>query len=54
MWSSTFLDKSRNRTLALLLAGEERLQLFNHDLIQNGFFGLPRNVFERPRRHGEA
>jgi hypothetical protein len=54
MWSSTFFDKSRNRTLTRLLAGEERLQLFGDDAVQHGLFRLARNILERSVQHDEA
>jgi hypothetical protein len=54
MWSSTFLDKSRNCTLARLLTCEERLQLFDDDAVQNGLFRLAGNIFEGTLQHAEA
>jgi len=38
--------------LACLLTREERFQLFDDDAIQDGFFGLAGNIFERSVRHG--
>jgi hypothetical protein len=40
--------KSRNRTLALLLAGEERFQLFGNDTVEDSCFGIERSVFKPP------
>jgi hypothetical protein len=54
MLSSTFLHESRNRTLASLLTREERFQLFGNDAVQNGFFRLAGDIFERSVRHAEA
>ena len=47
-------DKSRNGTLALLLAGKKRLQLFGDDAVQHRFFRLARDILERPIRHADA
>ena len=38
--------------LARLLTREERFQLFSDDAVQNGFFRLAGNIFERSIRHG--
>jgi hypothetical protein len=54
MWSSTFLDKSWYGTLALPLAGKERLQLFGDDAVQHSLFRLARNILELSAQHGEA
>ena len=37
---------------ARLLTRQERFQLFGDDAVQNGFFRLAGNIFERSVRHG--
>jgi hypothetical protein len=48
------LDKWRSRTLARLLTGEERFQLFGDDAVQYSLFRLARNIFKRSLRHAET
>ncbi len=43
-------DERRNRMPAYLLTREKRFQLFGDDAVQNGFFRLAWNIFERSRR----
>ena len=46
-------DEVRDRTVPLLLPGEERFQLFGNDLVQNALFGLTRSIFGRGALHAQ-
>ena len=48
-----FFNESRNRPVALLLPGEERLELFGDDLVQNALFRMARSVFKRGALHAQ-
>jgi len=53
MWSSTFFYEVRDRTVPLLLTGEERFQLFGDDLVQEAFFRMAWSVFKRGALHAQ-
>lgn len=53
MLISTFLDKSRHRAVPLLLSCQEGFQLFGHDAVEDGCFGIARCVFKRGALHAQ-
>jgi hypothetical protein len=46
-------DEKRHGTVTLLLPGEECLELFGGDLVQDAFFRMARNVFKRSALHAQ-
>src|SRR2546425_13088072 len=54
MWSSTFLDESRDWAVTLLLPGEKSFELFGDDAVQHAFFGMMRCVLNRGCKHAST
>ena len=52
--SELLLDEPRDGTFPLLLADEERLQVFGNNAVQHGLFRFARDILEDPNRHAVA